>query len=144
MRTTMTDAFAFIGRVLIAAMFVYAGYGKIGGFEGTAGYIASKGLPLSQLLAAGTIALEIVAGVMLVVGWKARWAALRAGAVHRRGERAVPQLLGLPGGPVPDAAAVLPEEHGDHRRPADDRGVRRRTLERRPALSRGVRPARAA
>ena len=80
MRTTMTDAFAFIGRVLIAVMFVYAGYGKIGGFEGTAGYIASKGLPLAQLLAAGTVALEIVAGLMLAVGWKARWAAFALAA----------------------------------------------------------------
>jgi putative oxidoreductase len=71
-----TDAIALLARILLAAMFVYAGYGKIGGFEGTAGYIASKGLPLPQLAAAGTIVLEIVAGVMLVLGWKARWAAL--------------------------------------------------------------------
>lgn len=72
----MTDALALVGRLLIAAMFIYAGWGKIGGFEGTAGYIASKGLPLPQVLAAGTIVLEIVAGVMLAIGWKARWAAL--------------------------------------------------------------------
>jgi putative oxidoreductase len=76
----MSDAVALIGRLLLAAMFVYAGYGKIGGFEGTAGFIASKGLPLAPLLAAGTIALEIVAGVMLVLGWKARWAALSLAA----------------------------------------------------------------
>jgi putative oxidoreductase len=80
MNNTMSDAIALIGRLLLAAMFVYAGYGKIGGFEGTAGYIASKGLPLAQLLAAGTIALEIVAGLMLVVGWKARWAAFALAA----------------------------------------------------------------
>lgn len=72
----MTDALVLVGRLLIAAMFIYAGWGKIGGFEGTAGYIASKGLPLPQVLAAGTIVLEIVAGVMLAIGWKARWAAL--------------------------------------------------------------------
>jgi putative oxidoreductase len=72
----MTDAIALLGRILLAAMFIYAGYGKIGGFAGTAGYIASQGLPLPQVLAAGTIVLEIVAGVLLVVGWKARWAAL--------------------------------------------------------------------
>jgi putative oxidoreductase len=74
-QNALTDALALVGRLLLAAMFVYAGIGKIGGFEGTAGYIASKGLPLPQLLAAGTIALEIGAGVMLAVGWKARWAA---------------------------------------------------------------------
>lgn len=80
MKAVMNDASTLIGRVLIAAMFVYAGYGKIGGFEGTAGYIASKGLPLSQLLAAGTIVLEIVAGLMLAVGWKTRWAAFALAA----------------------------------------------------------------
>jgi putative oxidoreductase len=80
MKAVMDDAFTLIGRVLIAAMFVYAGYGKIGGFDGIAGYIASKGLPLSQLLAAGTIALEIVAGAMLIAGWKTRWAAFALAA----------------------------------------------------------------
>jgi putative oxidoreductase len=80
MKAVMDDAFTLIGRVLIAAMFVYAGYGKIGGFEGVAGYIASKGLPLAHLLAAGTIVLEIVAGVMLIVGWKTRWAAFALAA----------------------------------------------------------------
>lgn len=76
MNTPMANAFALIGRLLIAGMFVYAGYGKIGGFGGTAAYIASKGLPLSQVLAAATIALELGAGLMLAIGWKARWAAL--------------------------------------------------------------------
>jgi putative oxidoreductase len=57
-------------------MFVIAGIGKIGGFDGTVGYIASKGLPMAAVLAAGTVALEVVAGVALIVGYKARWAAL--------------------------------------------------------------------
>jgi len=80
MNSSMSDAFALVGRLLLAVMFVYAGYGKIGGFEGTAGYIASKGLPLAQLAAAAAIAVEVVAGLMLVVGWKARWAAFALAA----------------------------------------------------------------
>jgi putative oxidoreductase len=67
---------ALVGRILLAVMFVIAGVGKIGGFDGTVGYIASKGLPLPAVLAAGTVALEIVAGAALIVGYKARWAAL--------------------------------------------------------------------
>jgi putative oxidoreductase len=78
--TVLTHPLALVGRLLLAAMFIYAGFGKIGGFEGTAGYIASKGLPLPQLVAAGTIALELVAGLMLAVGWKARWAAFALAA----------------------------------------------------------------
>lgn len=63
------------GRVLLALIFVLSGFGKITGFEGTVGYIVSKGLPLPQLAAIGAIIVELGGGIMLVVGWKARWAA---------------------------------------------------------------------
>jgi putative oxidoreductase len=63
------------GRILLALIFVIAGYGKITGFDGTVGYIASKGLPLPQLAAIGAIFVELGGGIMLIVGWKARWAA---------------------------------------------------------------------
>ena len=57
-------------------MFVLAGFGKIGGFERTAAAIAGKGLPLPEVGAAIAIAVELGGGLMLIVGWKARWAAL--------------------------------------------------------------------
>ena len=38
-----------IARVLLALMFVLAGISKFTGLDGTAGYIASQGLPLPQL-----------------------------------------------------------------------------------------------
>ena len=63
------------GRILIALIFIFAGFGKITGFEGTVGYIASKGLPLPQLAAIGAIIVELGGGIMLVLGWKTRWAA---------------------------------------------------------------------
>src|SRR5450759_4187968 len=63
------------GRILIALIFVFAGFGKITGFEGTVGYIASKGLPLPQLAAAGAIIIELGCGTMLVLGLKTRWTA---------------------------------------------------------------------
>jgi putative oxidoreductase len=65
-----------VGRLLLAYIFVLAGYGKVIGFAGTAKYMASKGLPMVEVLLAGTIAIELVGGLMLAVGWKARWAAL--------------------------------------------------------------------
>ena len=64
-----------IGRILIAFIFIFAGYGKITGFEGTVGYIASKSVPLPQLATIGAIIVELGGGLMLVAGWKARWAA---------------------------------------------------------------------
>ena len=63
------------GRLLIAAIFILSGYGKIGGFEGTVAQIAGKGMPLPELAAAGAIAVELVGGILLVIGWQARWAA---------------------------------------------------------------------
>ena len=69
-----------IARVLLALMFVLGGIGKLTGLEGTAGYIASKGLPLPMVLAVGTGLLELVAGVLLIIGWQARWAALALAA----------------------------------------------------------------
>jgi putative oxidoreductase len=63
-----------VGRILIAAIFVMSGASKIAGFDGTVGYIASKGLPLPQLAAIGAIIVELGGGLMLIVGWRARWA----------------------------------------------------------------------
>jgi len=67
-------------RLLLALMFVASGVSKLAGIEGTAGYIASVGLPAPQLLALGAGVLEVVAGTMLIVGWQARWAALALAA----------------------------------------------------------------
>jgi putative oxidoreductase len=66
-----------IARVLLALMFVLAGFGKLfGGLDGTAGYIASVGLPMPMVLAVGAGVLELGAGLLLIIGWQARWAAL--------------------------------------------------------------------
>src|SRR3954471_19609675 len=64
-----------VGRLLIASIFVFSGFGKITGFEGTVGYIASKGLPLPQLGAIAAIIVELGGGILLILGWKTRWAA---------------------------------------------------------------------
>ncbi len=64
------------GRVLLALIFVFSGFGKIPGWEGTAGYMASKGLPMVSLLLTLTIAVEVLGGLAIMVGWFARPAAL--------------------------------------------------------------------
>jgi putative oxidoreductase len=69
-----------VARVLLALMFVLAGIGKLTGLEGTAGYIASQGLPAPMLLAVAAGVVELVAGVLLIIGWQARWAALALAA----------------------------------------------------------------
>jgi len=67
------------GRILLALMFVMAGFSKLGNIAGTAGYIAGAGLPMASALAWGTGLFEVVAGLALAVGFHARWAALLLG-----------------------------------------------------------------
>ena len=70
------NLFALVGRALIALLFVPAGFSKIAGFAGVAGYIASQGVPLPEVCAAIAIAAELGLGLLILVGWQARWAAL--------------------------------------------------------------------
>ena len=77
--TPAQDTLALFGRVLIALLFVPEGWGKIAGFAGTVGYIAAKGVPLPEVCAAIAIAAELGLGLLLLVGWQARWAALGLG-----------------------------------------------------------------
>ena len=70
------DFMSLLGRALLALLFIPAGWGKIAGFAGVAGYIASKGVPLPEVCAALAIAAELGLGLLLLVGFQARWAAL--------------------------------------------------------------------
>jgi len=67
---------ALVGRILLALIFITSGFGKVMGFEGAVGYIASKHLPLPQVAAIIAILCELGAGLLLLVGFKARWAGL--------------------------------------------------------------------
>lgn len=67
---------ALAGRTLLALIFVLSGFGKITGFAGVAGYMAAKGIPLAEVALVLTIIIEAGGGLMLILGWKARWAAL--------------------------------------------------------------------
>ena len=76
MNTQTQNVAALLGRILLALIFITSGFGKIGGFEGTAGYIASKGLPLASVVAALTILIELGGGLAVLFGFLTRWAAL--------------------------------------------------------------------
>lgn len=76
---SLKSPLALVGRILLALMFVMAGFSKLGNIGGTAGYIASGGLPFPMLLAVAVGLLELVGGLALAVGFKARWAALALG-----------------------------------------------------------------
>ncbi len=70
------DTLALTGRILIAALFLWSGFGKLTGFSGNVGYATSLGLPMPQVLIAVSILLELGGGIALVLGWNTRWVAL--------------------------------------------------------------------
>lgn len=71
-----TKSFApLIGRILMAWLFIPAGWGKIGGFAGTVGYAASMGLPLPSVSVAIGLAIELLGGIAILIGWQTRIAA---------------------------------------------------------------------
>jgi putative oxidoreductase len=72
----LRDLFALVGRIGLAAIFIKSGISKLTTFAGTSGYIASKGLPLPDVLAVIAIVVELPIAIALVIGWKTRWAAL--------------------------------------------------------------------
>jgi putative oxidoreductase len=72
--TPLQSTTVLVGRILLGLIFVLSGFAKISGFDGTAGYIASKGLPLPQLVAALTIAFELGGGLALMAGLYTRQA----------------------------------------------------------------------
>mgnify|MGYP000278779957 FL=1 len=76
MSNTLQNTFSLTARVLMAALFLPAGIGKLTGFEGTVGYIASVGLPLPTVGAALALVVEIVGSLALLAGFGTRIAAV--------------------------------------------------------------------
>lgn len=76
MFNSLQNPLALIGRILLALIFVTSGFSKITGFEGTVGYIASKGLPMASIAAVIAIVIELGGGLAVVFGFLTRWAAL--------------------------------------------------------------------
>jgi putative oxidoreductase len=68
-----------VSRILLALMFILAGFGKLSNISGTAGYIASGGLPMASALAVIVGVLELAGGLAIAVGFQARAAALALG-----------------------------------------------------------------
>ncbi|HMM52076.1 MAG TPA: DoxX family protein [Burkholderiaceae bacterium] len=73
--TAFEKSAPLVGRIAMAWLFVPAGWGKIMSLSGTAGYIASKGLPMPMVLAAIAMVIELVCGLAVLVGYRTRIAA---------------------------------------------------------------------
>ena len=63
-----------VGRLLLAALFVYDGWIVINNYGATANYLAQFGVP--PLLLVPALVLQVVGGLLIAIGWNARLAAL--------------------------------------------------------------------
>ena len=70
------NALLLLSRLLLAALFVPSGFQALSDIAGTTGYFASLGLPLPTLAAWGTGLFELIAGLLILVGFQTRIAAL--------------------------------------------------------------------
>ena len=69
----MTNILDLIGRVFISGVFLLSGFSKIGNYDGTVGWMESFGLPGFLLIPA--IILEILAPILIIIGYQTRIAA---------------------------------------------------------------------
>jgi putative oxidoreductase len=70
------SALIAVGRMLLSLIFILAGYGKLTGIAGTAGWFGSIGLPFSTAVAVLVGLLELFGGLAILVGYKTRIAAV--------------------------------------------------------------------
>ena len=70
------NVFALVGRILMAFLFIPAGFGKISGFAGTVGYATSVGMPMPTVAVAVGLLIELLGGLALLFGFGTRIAAL--------------------------------------------------------------------
>lgn len=76
MNTKLEKYGSLVARFAVAAIFVHGGWSKLGALDGTATYIAAKGLPAPELAATAAALLELFGGLAIALGIGTRWAAL--------------------------------------------------------------------
>jgi putative oxidoreductase len=64
-----------LGRILLSLIFVFAGYRKLTTVAATIVQMAHQGIPYSNVLVWGAIAIEFAGGLMLAAGLFTRWIA---------------------------------------------------------------------
>ena len=70
------DLVLLLGRLLMAALFLPSGIGKLLGFSGFAASLATKGLPYPEAWAAAAVAIEVLGPITLMLGFLPRSTAL--------------------------------------------------------------------
>jgi putative oxidoreductase len=61
-----------LGRILLAAIFLLSGFGKLTAISGTAGYFGAMGLPVPTVTAIVVGLIELLGGIAILVGFQTR------------------------------------------------------------------------
>jgi putative oxidoreductase len=75
----LRDIALVVGRILMAALFIIAAYNKFKGYDGTIAYFTRLGVPAASVMAPLIELLEVVAAIMLIVGYQTRLVAIALG-----------------------------------------------------------------
>ncbi|CAJ0770203.1 DoxX family protein [Ralstonia chuxiongensis] len=62
------DELILLARILMMVLFVMSGWGKLTGFQGTVGYMASTVAPMPMVAAAVAVVMEFGVGIALLIG----------------------------------------------------------------------------
>ncbi len=73
---SLEDWASVAGRIGLALLFLWSGYTKFAYMGANVGYMQAYGVPAAAILIWPAALVEVIAGLMLVTGWKTRWAAL--------------------------------------------------------------------
>jgi putative oxidoreductase len=75
MMNSSNNVVSLAGRILLSAIFIFAGIGKISAFSGTVGYAASVHMPMPSVAIAVALVVELLGGLAILVGFQTRIAA---------------------------------------------------------------------
>ena len=96
--TTITTAYnpmlPLLARVMMGSLFLVAGVRKFMFLAGSAGYFAKLGFPAPEIMTWVAIAIEVLGGLLLIIGWRTRlvawvlvvFVAVATGMAHRSWE----------------------------------------------------------
>ena len=70
------SAVVLVGRVLLSAMFIIAGFGKLTAISATAGWFGSIGLPMPTVTTVLVGLVELLGGLAILIGFQTRIAAI--------------------------------------------------------------------
>ena len=73
---SLSDLTSAAGRIALAMLFLWSGYGKFAHAAGNIGYMQAYGVPAADILIWPVALVEVLAGLALALGWNTRWAAL--------------------------------------------------------------------